>query len=176
MFGRILLAIPLAVLWMLIIDDISAASFALGIVIGLAALAVAGSSTSWIKRGDAIPQGIAILRFLFSLMRDILLSSVFVARRVLSLNMRLKPAVVAVKVGRNEHRDPIIAFSANAISLTPGELVVSIEFADDNDPNTPTVMFVHTLDLDITAPTADEVQAKRLKLLRRALGEKETGE
>jgi multisubunit Na+/H+ antiporter MnhE subunit len=80
MFGRILLAIPLAVLWMLIIDDISAASFALGIVIGLAALAVAGSGTSWIKRGDAIPQGIAIVRFLFSLMRDILLSSVFVAR------------------------------------------------------------------------------------------------
>lgn len=174
MFGRILLAIPLAILWMLIIDEISVASFAVGIAVGLLALLVAGSSTSWIKRGDAIPQGIAILRFLFGLLRDIVLSSVFVARRVLAPDMRLKPAVIGVKVGKNKHTDPVIAYSANAISLTPGELVMSIEFADDNDPNTPPMMFIHTLDMDITAPTADEAQAKRLRLLRRAFGESET--
>jgi multisubunit Na+/H+ antiporter MnhE subunit len=176
MFGRILLAIPLAILWMLIIDEISVISFVIGIGVGLLALLVSGSSSSWIRRGDVIPQGIAILRFLFGLLRDIVLSSVFVARRVLSPDMRLKPAVVGVKVGKNVHSDPIIAYSANAISLTPGELVMSIEFADDNDPNTPPVMFVHTLDVDITAPTVDKAQAARLKLLRRALGESETDE
>mgnify|MGYP005845034777 CR=1 FL=1 len=176
MFGRILLAIPLAILWMLIIDEISVISFVIGIGVGLLALLVSGSSSSWIRRGDVIPQGIAILRFLSGLLFNIVLSSVFVARRVLSPDMRLKPAVVGVKVGRSVHSDPVIAYSANAISLTPGELVMSIEFADDNDPNTPPVMFVHTLDLDITAPTVDKAQAERLRLLRRALGESETDE
>lgn len=173
MIGRIMLAIPLAVLWMMFTGQLSVAAFVIGLLISLAALSAAQIGGFTPRPRAALAQGAALVVFVATLLRDIVLSSVLVAIRVLSPDMRLKPAVIAVEVGKGEKADTVIAYSANAITLTPGELVIDVETVEDADRQSAPVMFVHTLDLDQTAPTAAAAQAKRHALLRRAVGEED---
>ena len=69
--------------------------------------------------------------------------------------------VVAVPTQDPEENAVITALSAGVITLTPGELVIEADHG---------VMYVHTLDTDRTAASADDAQTERLGLFRRILG------
>lgn len=156
------MAVLLALVWMLLTTQFNAAGFIVGFGLSLAILLVFRPVEGRLNWRRLPGQILALLLYLALLYRDIILSGLDIARRVLSPDMRLKPGVVAVPVQDPEKSLLVSALSADAISLTPGELVTEIE---DNS-----ILYVHTLDVDRTATHAAAEQAARLQLLNRILG------
>lgn len=156
------LSIPLAFVWMLITTKVSPASFLIGYVLSFLILSLLHPTRLRVDWRRLPGQVVALIIYGVILYRDILFSGVDVARRVLSVNMRLKPGVVAVPTQDQRKSLLVAALSANAMSLTPGELVVEIE---EN-----AILYVHTLDVDATLKTSAEKQKIRIGLLNRILG------
>jgi multicomponent Na+:H+ antiporter subunit E len=157
-----LLAIPMAVIWMIVTSSITPGSFGVGLVLGFAILLMMKVEHKQFNL-RRIPDQLAGLGiYTVTLMRDIWLSSVDVAKRVLDPNMPLNPGIIAVQTQDADESDFTAAFSAHGITITPGELVV------DFDGNR--AMYVHCLDTEASAKNAAPAQAKRLKLLRRIMG------
>jgi multicomponent Na+:H+ antiporter subunit E len=158
-----LLAFPLAVLWTIVSGSISLDSLLVGYVLGVAILLVMqvrNVQITWRRLPDQIA---AFLVYTLTLARDIVLSSVDVARRVLDPELPLNPGRISVPTQDETESDFIGAFSAHGITITPGELVVDFE---DNR-----TMLVHCLDVEASAKIATEAQARRLRLLRRIKGD-----
>jgi multicomponent Na+:H+ antiporter subunit E len=156
------LAIPVALFWMLVTSRISLESFVLGYVFGLAALLLLRPQRTAIRWQQLPGQILALIMYTLVLMRDITLSGIDVARRVLSPSMPLNPGIIAVET-QDEKQSPLIAaLSADVITLTPGELVVEVEGNR--------ILYVHCLDVEASAMNAPRQQAQRLKLFKRILG------
>lgn len=147
--------------WMLITGRVSLESFAVGAVVGFAITLLSPERLTF--RLNRLPgQMIAFVIYLLVLARDILLSGVDVARRVLSPTMPLNLGIIAVDTGDESNSALIAALSADVITLTPGELVVEVE--------NKRVMYVHCLDVETSAKHVQAQQAVRLQLFKRILG------
>jgi len=155
----LLLAIPLALFWMILVGRAEIASFIIGYVL---AFTIALLVRPDLRTNPARLPGqlIALVIYGVVLFRDIVLSSIDVTRRVLSPNMPLKQGIIAVNT--QDEDDLTAALSAHGITITPGELVVTFEECH--------VMYVHCLDIDDSAPRLESDQAKRLNMLKRILG------
>ena len=154
-------ALALALAWSAIVGQLTAENLAVGFVLGLAIVLI-GPKPPPLKPRRVPGQVAALLLYVLILLRDIVLSGLDVARRVLSPDMRLKPGIIAVST-QDPERDPtVLALSANYISLTPGELVVEVR--EDH------LMYVHCLNVDESAARADAQQARRLAILKRLQG------
>jgi multicomponent Na+:H+ antiporter subunit E len=156
------LALPIALVWMLLTSRFNWQGFILGYALGLIILFFFRPARIPIRWRRVPGQLWALLIYGLTLYRDILLSGLDIARRVLSKDMRLSPGVVALEMQDPDKNALVAALSADAISLTPGELVIEIE---EN-----TVLYVHTLNLERTSKYMTADQAKRLRLLNRILG------
>jgi len=167
MIQRILIALPFAVVWVLITAQVSLESFLIGWVVsfGIVELAFPRLRPRTLKELRFFGRGIAAFIYLVTLFWDVFVSSLVVARRIIDPKLPLKPGIIAVSVGREDGEahetldDVIAAFSAHRITITPGELVV------DFDGNS--TIYVHCLDVDASAATAVEDQARREAQLRR---------
>lgn len=155
-------ALVLALVWMLLTSRFNLQGFLTGAVIGLILLFFVKPPSQQVRWRRLPGQIWALVMYGLILYRDILYSGVDIARRVLSKDMGLKPGVVAVPVQDPEKSPLVTALSANALSLTPGELVIEIEANS--------ILFVHTLNVERTAKNAAAEQAKRLQLLNRVMG------
>jgi multicomponent Na+:H+ antiporter subunit E len=150
-----------AVVWMMITNRLSLENFLVGLVIGfgVALLSPQRFTVHWRQ----LPRQLsALLVYTLILARDITLSGLDVAWRVLSPSMRLNPGIIAVDTQDEQHSPLVAALSADVITLTPGELVVEVE---DNH-----LLYVHCLDVNTSLHRADQQQAQRLKLFKRVLG------
>ena len=161
MFGTILMAVPLALIWMIVTSEVSPGSFGVGMLIGISILLVIGARPT-LKRGRLIDQVTAFVVYTITLARDVVNCSIIVARCVLKPEMCINPGILAVDTQDAAEDDVIAAFSAHGITITPGELVLDFDGAR--------TMFVHCLDVEASAQSAPDGQAKRLLLLRRVLG------
>jgi multicomponent Na+:H+ antiporter subunit E len=159
--GNLVVAVVIAIVWMLITSRLSIESFLVGLVFGL--LISLLSPRRIVIDGQQLPrQVVALVIYTLILARDIVLSGLDVARRVLSPTMPLNPGIIAVET-QDEARSPLVAaLSSDVITLTPGELVVEIE---DNH-----ILYVHCLDVERSSKHAAKQQTQRLKLLLRILG------
>jgi multicomponent Na+:H+ antiporter subunit E len=158
----LLLAVPMALLWMVISGSISLGSFVVGFALGFAVLTLMKTENiqlEWRKLPDQIA---ALFVYTATLMRDIWLSSMDVLKRVLDPELPMNPGMIAVPTQDDSESDFIAAFSAHGITITPGELVVDFEGSH--------TMYVHCLDVDASGQSANAAQTKRLKLLRRIEG------
>ena len=153
----VVLAIPFGMVWMLLTSRFTPDAFLLGFALSWGLLfALGGKGT----RGHNLPARVfALTVYTLTLFRDIWLSAIDVARRILSPTLGLKPGIIAVET--QDTRADIAALSAHSITITPGELV--LEF-DDNR-----VMYVHCLDVEASQRVAVAAQTRRLGLLRRIL-------
>ena len=158
----LVMAVPMAFIWMMLTSQINWQSFFGGYAISLVFLILFKPGQGHVNWRRLPGQIVALFYYLLILYVDIFLSGLDIARRVLSRDMRLNPGVVAVPVQDPEKSLLISALSADAISLTPGELVTEIE---DNS-----ILYVHTLDVEYTATHAAAQQAERLRLLNKILG------
>jgi multicomponent Na+:H+ antiporter subunit E len=95
------------------------------------------------------------MQYAYIVIKDVVLGGIATARIVLDPKLPLKAGIVAIPYGSQSELGS--AFSAHAITLSPGELVIEI----DSDGN----MYTHALNVDATAAAAEEGQAARRKLL-----------
>ncbi len=157
-----LLAIPTALLWMIISGSMSLGGFFVGYGLAFAVLYLMKTENiqiHWRKLPDQIA---AFCVYIATLLRDIWYSSLDVFKRVIDPNLPLNPGMIAVKTQDDSESDFIAAFSAHGITITPGELVVDFEGNH--------TMYVHCLDIEASGQSADGAQTKRLNLLRRIEG------
>jgi multicomponent Na+:H+ antiporter subunit E len=162
MIATALMAIPFAIVWMVLTATISVASFLVGFLVGFAILYSLKLNTIIIN-GRRLPgQLLAFVVYSVTLARDIWICSVDVAKRVLNPKMPMNPGIIAVPTQDPDEGDFTAAFSAHGITITPGELVVDFDGSH--------TMYVHCLDVDASSQNADAAQRKRLKLLRRMIG------
>lgn len=155
-------AAAMAGLWMIVTSSLSPDSFLVGFVLALAILLLIRPENTLVDRRRLPDQLAAFAIYLVTLFRDIFISSVDVARRVLSPDMPLNPGIIAVHTQDKDESDLTAAFSAHGITITPGELVVDFDGSH--------TMYVHCLDIEASAQNAVSAQAKRLALLRRITG------
>jgi multicomponent Na+:H+ antiporter subunit E len=170
LWQRLVVSVPLALVWMPITAKISLESFSVGLALSFAVLSLiyqaqAPVSINWSSIPD---RTLASLQYLLMLLRDVYLAAVDVAKRVLHPSLPLNPGIIAFSTQYAAHAhdqnlspDAVTAISAHGITITPGELVVDFEGTQ--------TMFVHCLDITASAQVAEQNQAKRMALLRRIL-------
>lgn len=160
-----LVALPMAVVWVILTSQVSVWSFGIGYVISFAIALLL--SRSWETPLNfsllKLPgQLFATLVYSLFLTWDILQAGIDVALRVFGVRP-LNPGIIAVSTQDEEDNDVIDGLSAHGITITPGQLVV--DFSEDRN-----TMYVHALDVDASVPELDPDQARRLKYFRRMLG------
>ncbi len=158
----IILAIPMALVWMVITSSINVESFGVGFLLACAILLMVRANKVQINPRRLPDQMVALVIYTLTLLRDIWNSSIDVAKRVLNPNLPMQPGILKVYTQDPDEDDFTAAFSAHGITITPGELVV-----DFDERHT---MYVHCLDVEASARSAPGAQARRLKLLRRIVG------
>ncbi len=102
---------------------------------------------------------VAFIRYIFTLLYDLLVSGIQVARIVLSPKLSIRPGIIAIPSGCQD--EMAVALSAHAITLTPGQLVVEID--DDG------VMYTHMLNVPDAEQNILAAQKMRQELLREIL-------
>jgi multicomponent Na+:H+ antiporter subunit E len=100
---------------------------------------------------------LALVRYMFLVVRDAIKSGLVAARLVLDPALPVKPGIIAIPSGCDS--ELATALSAHAITLAPGEMVVEIGEGG--------VMYTHTLDASQAADYVAEAQDLRRELLRK---------
>ncbi len=75
--------------------------------------------------------------YLYVLLKNLLLSNIQISKRILRPDMKLSPAIVAVKTNLESDWKKLLL--ANSITLTPGTLTLDIK--DD-------ILFIHVIEYD----------------------------
>ena len=131
-----LLTVSLALLWLLLVNQLSAGHVVLGALLGW--LIPFATSPFWPEH-IRIRHPLILLHYLGVLVIDIVHGSFHVAYLILRGPARLRPAFVEVPLALKT--DLAISLLANTISLTPG--TVSARLSADKR-----TLIVHTLDTD----------------------------
>lgn len=159
---RVVRFVALMLTWLALWSDISIANLLSG---ALVSGGVVLAFDTW-QRGQPTFRPLQVLRFAAHFLYKLVEANVVVARTVISPRDRIHTGIVAVPV--QGLPDAVVTLIADAISLTPGTLVLEVR-------RNPTVLFVHCLDLrDVDAVRAE---VRRLEILAiRAFGSKEAVE
>jgi multicomponent Na+:H+ antiporter subunit E len=160
--GLFLLSIPLAFLWMIVTSSLSLGSFTVGYLIGVAVLLLIYSDAKVFHWRRFPGQVMAFIAYVVTLARDVVMSSIDVAWRVLQPQMPLNPGIIAISTQDTDEDEVVAAFSAHGITLTPGELVLDFDGSH--------TMYVHCLDVEASSQNGPPAQTKRLRLLKQILG------
>jgi multicomponent Na+:H+ antiporter subunit E len=157
----LLMALPLALGWMIVTTQFNVGGLLVGYLLSLLALLFIRPPVERVLWARLPAQVVALIVYILTLFRDIFLSSIYVVRLALAPRLNLNPGVIQVATQDSEQREITAALSAHNITITPGELVVEFE---END-----AMLVHTLDITASSASAERNQARRLGLIRRML-------
>lgn len=171
----LVLAIPLAFLWMALARMVTLPSFMVGYVFSTAVLVVVLSSNRKypphvpepeIKLSRLPLQVLLVCRYVIVLAIDIFLSSIDVAKRVIQPKVDVQPTIYRIPTMDPDNRSIVTALSSHGITITPGTLVVDYE-EDDGE----TIMIVHTLDeVQWNEHSTLEGQRRRCAQIKRMLG------
>lgn len=169
----IVLAFPLALIWMIFSGQLTIEGFLVGFVFGVAVIMIVRTTTR--RKEDTtrvmdvtrIPlQIMSLLVYIVRLAYDVLLSGLDVAGRIIVPSMPIAPDVKRVKTQDPDNDELVSALSAHSITITPGELVIDYEETD-----TQVFMLVHVLDKQAsTQEKLERDQTRRLRLIQQMLG------
>lgn len=148
LFGRVVIAVWLVVMWMLLWGDFNLANLVSGIGIAVALVVVFPPSRS--NDDPIVVRPVAAISFLIWFIWALIVTNVAVAKEVLLPSSRsdIRPAVVAVELRTRSGR--LATIVANAITLTPGTLTIDAR-------GRPAVLFVHVLSFESVEATRAEV-------------------
>jgi multicomponent Na+:H+ antiporter subunit E len=159
MIWNLLLALVWAALW----NDFSATNLFIGFVVGFAIL-VLFASRGVLGPARYVVRARRALGFLGFYLLEIVLSNLRLARDVIRLSPRAKPAVVAFPLDPRMNTDAEITLFANLLSLTPGTL--ALDLSPDRRTLYVHVMDVEDGDLDRWRKlTKDELERRVLEVL-----------
>ncbi len=161
------LALPFAVAFMTISGQLTWQGFVVGYIVSFLVLRVGQANNLNVNPVRAPFQLVYLFVYAIRLAWDIFVSSIGVARMVLSPDMdsQIAPAILVIPTQDPENNEIITALSSHGITITPGQLVVDITLDDDE-----TMLHVHNLNVETSRPTIEQDQTKRLQLIRRILG------
>lgn len=154
-----LLSAVLAILWLLLVNELSAGALVLGALLGW--LIPFATSRFWPEQIRIRHPGV-LLRFLGVFVVDIVRGSVQVAWLILKGPAPLRPAFVDVPLALTT--DLAISLLANTISLTPGTVSARLSL----DKRT---LVVHTLDTADAAALVAEIKRRYEAPLKRVFEE-----
>lgn len=164
-FQVIFMSLSFGLAWMGITGRVSVESFLVGFVLSaLTVWALLRLGVRFDVHGGA-GRPTAFLAFFGHILMDALIGSIQVTRLILRPKLELRTGIVALKTGDPSPEQQLAALSAQAINMTPGQLV--IEFGDEG------TLYLHCLDIDSALPTLDAAQARRIALLRQMMGVKD---
>ena len=149
------LSLVLALAWMLLLNDLSLGALVFGLFLGW--LIPLFTAPFWPER-VRIRRPLTLLRFVATVLWDILVANIAVARLILGRPAKLRPAFVELELALRT--DLAISLLANTISLTPG--TVSAYLSRDRR-----ILVVHALDVD----DVDELVANIRRRYERPLAE-----
>jgi len=143
------LTLVLAVLWMLLANDVSPGNLLLGVVLGSVIAFLVGEGL-WLTPVRFGRPGL-LLRLAVHVLADILVANLQVALLVLGPTRRLRPAFIDVPLDSTHE----IALTAliSIVSLSPGTLCA--ELSDDRKRLT-----IHVLDLDDEAALVAQIKTR----------------
>lgn len=160
--ARLQIAIPLLLIYLALSHkpgDNLLPNLVLGLVIALGislGLPVRPRPFHWRR---VLPILAGIFRYALVVIVDMFKSAYQVALIVINPKLPIHPGIVAVDSGCKS--ELATALSAHAITLTPGEMVIAIDKRG--------TMYVHTLDMDRSAKSAEHSQSLRRTLLSRII-------
>lgn len=154
-----LLTLTLAILWLLLVNALTAGHVVLGALLGW--LIPFATSPFWPER-IRIRHPLTLLRFLGVFAIDIVRGSFLVAHLILRGPKRLRPTFVEVPLALET--DLAISLLANTISLTPG--TVSARLSADKR-----TLVVHTIDTGDAAALVAEIKQRYEAPLKRIFEE-----
>ena len=149
--------LPLTVLYIALTGNAEPLNWLLGLLLALAITALLRPNPAPIGWAHLPAAALAAGQFVLSLLADLLVSSLLVARLLLGRRLALRQGVFALPTG--SPAETVTVLSAQAITLTPGEMVVEI----DEDG----VMYTHSLDVVASAETEPPDQERRVRQLSR---------
>ena len=141
-----LLTLTLALLWLLLVNTLSAGQVVLGLLLGW--LIPFATASLW-PQSVCIRNVPVLLHYLAVVLLDIAIGSVRVARLILGRPSSLRPAFIVVPLELKT--DLAISLLANTISLTPG--TVSARVSEDRR-----TLIVHSLDTENVAAVVREIK------------------
>ena len=144
------------VIYLMLTGNVSLSNLVLGLIVAAIISLLMPKETPMLVRIDRLPRYLwAGIRYVFIVIWDVIRGGISTARIVLDPKLPLNSGIVAIPYGKKSELGS--AFSAHAITLSPGELVIEI----DSDGN----MYTHCLNVDETLAAAETGQAKRTALL-----------
>src|SRR5215213_3411005 len=135
MLRRVVLAIPMALVWVPLTGTATLESFGVGLILSLAVLTLLFHNEQqeplhWSRLPE---RTFAAVIYTLILFRDIYLSAMDVAKRIVNPAMLLRPGIIAVPTQcqpadeTDGKAEVYAALSAHGITITPGELVVDFD-------------------------------------------------
>ena len=149
--------LPLTLLYIALSSNAEPSNWLLGLLLAAGITALLQPNPSpfvWRKAGTAVLAG---ARFLLTLLWDLVVSSYQVARMIVTNTEPVNQGIYALPTGSD--KTAVSVLSAQAITLTPGEMVVEM---DDNG-----LLYVHSLDMVTSAQSAQAAQKKRVAQLEK---------
>jgi multicomponent K+:H+ antiporter subunit E len=144
-----LLTVILAVVWILLQNEISAGMFVFGLILGI--IIPLMTAAWWPDRPKTFRMG-KMLLYALLVMRDIVVANIEVAWIVLTRpNAKLRPAWIVVPLDLKQPE--AITILAGTITLTPG--TVSSDLSDEGHS-----LLVHVLDTDDPDAVRDEIKTR----------------
>lgn len=143
------LTVVLAVLWMLLVNDVSPGSLIFGAVLGTAIAFVVGEGL-WLPP-VRFGRPLLLVRLAMHVLVDIVVANVQVALLVLGPTRRLRPAFIAVPL--DSTHDIALTALIGIVSLSPGTLCA--ELSDDHAQ-----LLIHVLDLDDEAALVAQIKTR----------------
>lgn len=135
----------LVTVWLALWADLSVANVLSGLLVGGAVIL---AFDSW-RPGRVIVRPAPALRFASYFMYQLAVSTLIVARTVVSPRARLRMGIVAVPL--RSCSDAVVTLVADAISLTPGTLTLEVR-------REPLTLYVHALDVRDISVLQDQVR------------------
>lgn len=135
-FPHIALSLSMWVLWLLLMNDLSGGHVVLG---GILAWAIPWFTQSFWPEEMTVRKPLVSLKFVLTVLWDIVIANLTVARLILSPTGGLKPAFMVLPLDVKE--DFTITMLANTISMTPG--TVSTDLSADRR-----TLLIHSLHVD----------------------------
>lgn len=123
----------LAILWVGLSGNVSAASFALGFIVSALLLTTMGRPLGVYGYGGQL---LRVLGFAAYYLKELVVSNLRVAQDILRPRMKTAPAIVAIPL--DDLSAPQMTLLANLITMTPGTL--SLDVTEDRS-----TLFVHAM-------------------------------
>ncbi|MDX1613806.1 MAG: Na+/H+ antiporter subunit E [Candidatus Promineifilaceae bacterium] len=149
--------LPLSVLYIALTGNGEPLNWLLGVLLALGITALLRPDPAPIGWAHLPAASLAAVQFVLSLLADLVVSSLLVARMLLRRQLPLRQGVFALPTG--SPAEAVTVLSAQAITLTPGEMVIEI----DEDG----VMYTHSLDVVTSAESEPRDQERRVGQLSR---------